>query len=611
MATTVDTEILKFEIETGDAIAEQEKLKTLLLQLKQEATELQQAYKKGNITLGEFAEGSVRVENTQKKLVNQYSNVQRAVTGLKNPIKELTESNRQLSEQFSKLGEQAEIGGVSVSGVTTKLAQMATPVGLAIGLLTALGSAYAQSTVGAKDLEFVENELHAAFQLASDGLGSLISSSKEGEGTLTKLFNTALKFSGVGLLDALGITNIQGKIKEAALGMEELQRAERDLNKLKAEGNERLLDNQDSLTKINDSQTAYNDKVKEFGKIEANLKQNREEQTGNLDKQIEILRSQFATTKDKEGLEGLINDKLRERSTLEKGINRLMQANERLASNMADAEQKINDAKAKTLAGMVFNPAAEGDKNAPGNPEEIAQLQADAQAAGLDREDERLREHQAVVAEVFQTKQDLGDQDVANEVRNLNYKQKLDDIETKGTDERLRHTSAALGAAQGLFKKGALAAKVLAVGQAIVNTYLAVSQDLSKGLPIGPILAAIDIALGLATVAKIGGVQFARGGYTGDGGRYEPAGIVHRGEYVVPKPIVQNPAYSGHINALESARLGSYALGGAVTNIETAKFDQQIALNNIFKNLPQPVLGFKEFTEFTKRVSLKEQATSI
>lgn len=607
MATNTDTEILKFEIEAGDAIAEQEKLKTLLVQLKQEASQLQEAYKKGNITLGEFAEGSVRVENTQKKLVSQYSNVQRSVTGLKNPIKELTESNKHLAEQFSQLGEKVEFGGTSITGLTTKIASLASPMGLAIGLVTALGSAYAQSTVGAKDLEFAENELSGAFQIASDKLGNLISASKEGEGTFTKLFEsvlygfTTLGSFGVGDIDL--VTNLHA----AAKSLEELQQKERDLNKLKAEGNDRLQDNADKLTKINDSQTKYNEKVKLFAEINTNLDKNRAQQIPNLTAQIALLESQKATTKDKEGLESKINDKLLERSVLEKQINRLQEANNRLASNMADIQAKINEAKAKTIEAM----AAGATKVNEGNPEEIAQLQAQAQEDGLNREDERLKEHQAVVQEVFDTKQDLGDQDVANDVKRVDQKTKLDAIEKQSTTEKLQHTSVALQAAQGLFKKGALAAKVLAVGQAIVNTYLAVSQDLSKGLPLGPILAAIDIALGLATVAKIGGVQFAHGGYTGDGGKYEPAGIVHRGEYVVPQNVVQNPTYTGHINALESARLGGYAMGGAVTNIQTAKFDQQIMMADIFKNLPQPVLGFKEFTEFQRRVSFKEQATQI
>lgn len=35
-----------------------------------------------------------------------------------------------------------------------------------------------------------------------------------------------------------------------------------------------------------------------------------------------------------------------------------------------------------------------------------------------------------------------------------------------------------------------------------------------------------------------GGGGWSQGGYTGAGGRYEPAGIVHKGEYVIPKPLV-------------------------------------------------------------------------
>ena len=35
-----------------------------------------------------------------------------------------------------------------------------------------------------------------------------------------------------------------------------------------------------------------------------------------------------------------------------------------------------------------------------------------------------------------------------------------------------------------------------------------------------------------------GGRGFSMGGYTGAGGKYEPAGIVHRGEYVLPKESV-------------------------------------------------------------------------
>lgn len=64
---------------------------------------------------------------------------------------------------------------------------------------------------------------------------------------------------------------------------------------------------------------------------------------------------------------------------------------------------------------------------------------------------------------------------------------------------------------------------------------------------------------------------FATGGYTGRGGKYEPAGIVHKGEYVVPKEGVDQSTglpKPGYMNALgaqmPSSRGASYARGGYV-----------------------------------------------
>ncbi|SFA47636.1 phage tail tape measure protein [Metapseudomonas otitidis] len=44
---------------------------------------------------------------------------------------------------------------------------------------------------------------------------------------------------------------------------------------------------------------------------------------------------------------------------------------------------------------------------------------------------------------------------------------------------------------------------------------------------------------------------FSAGGFTGFGGRLEPAGIVHRGEYVMPQPVVREP---GAISVLSAMR---------------------------------------------------------
>ncbi|WP_051255482.1 phage tail length tape measure family protein [Conchiformibius kuhniae] len=56
---------------------------------------------------------------------------------------------------------------------------------------------------------------------------------------------------------------------------------------------------------------------------------------------------------------------------------------------------------------------------------------------------------------------------------------------------------------------------------------------------------------------------YSRGGYTGDGGKYEPAGIVHKGEYVLSQ---ENVRQLGGVAAIEGLlhRAKGYAGGGAV-----------------------------------------------
>ena len=70
-----------------------------------------------------------------------------------------------------------------------------------------------------------------------------------------------------------------------------------------------------------------------------------------------------------------------------------------------------------------------------------------------------------------------------------------------------------------------------------------------------------------------GGVKklfgFSSGGYTGDGGTYDAAGIVHRGEYVLSKQAVQNIGV-GNLDTLHSllkAPNGGYSLGNIAAHM--------------------------------------------
>lgn len=167
-----------------------------------------------------------------------------------------------------------------------------------------------------------------------------------------------------------------------------------------------------------------------------------------------------------------------------------------------------------------------------------------------------------------------------------------------------------LGAAAGLFKQDTIQYKVLATAQAIMNTYLAATAALASGSKINPIYGGISAAaavlLGLQSVAKINEIQFADGGWTGPGNKYDVAGVVHADEYVVNKQIKNSPLARPHIAALESMRVRGYADGGLVTNSNTQQVNAQLALANIIKNMPPQQLSVKEVTKIQKRIAVKE-----
>lgn len=73
--------------------------------------------------------------------------------------------------------------------------------------------------------------------------------------------------------------------------------------------------------------------------------------------------------------------------------------------------------------------------------------------------------------------------------------------------------------------------------------------------------------LGLSGGGYVGG--YAGGGYTGDGGKYQPAGIVHRGEYVITKEATSRLGI-GFLNHLNYGR--GYASGGAVGSIPSTGY---------------------------------------
>ena len=168
-------------------------------------------------------------------------------------------------------------------------------------------------------------------------------------------------------------------------------------------------------------------------------------------------------------------------------------------------------------------------------------------------------------------------------------KKRLSDLEKDLDNQKRELTRQAFDVAIDLLskdeaarKKNASAIKAFQIGQVVADGIMEVqalwrnanANPLNILIPgIGNILAGVQTALAIgrttAAVQRIRATKFAKGGFTGFGTErdetgYKVAGIVHEGEYVLPKWMVQNPKFQPTIAALESERMRGFALGGYV-----------------------------------------------
>lgn len=97
--------------------------------------------------------------------------------------------------------------------------------------------------------------------------------------------------------------------------------------------------------------------------------------------------------------------------------------------------------------------------------------------------------------------------------------------------------------------------QALATIEMIVNASVAIAKAAAEGGVLAPITIAatlIALAVGLAQAraqAQAAATGFARGGYTGDGPKNQPAGVVHKGEFVFDaKTTKENRAYFEEIH---------------------------------------------------------------
>ena len=124
---------------------------------------------------------------------------------------------------------------------------------------------------------------------------------------------------------------------------------------------------------------------------------------------------------------------------------------------------------------------------------------------------------------------------------------------------------------------GAVAAAMLAATGAAQLAAAKAERDKIKNMSVANTTGS-KTATAERVVSGSSGGGYYEGGYTGPGGRYEVAGVVHKGEYVVPQPEMNNPKVIDAVSTIEAIRRqrtnanplpqnpGEYYEGGYVTS---------------------------------------------
>lgn len=134
------------------------------------------------------------------------------------------------------------------------------------------------------------------------------------------------------------------------------------------------------------------------------------------------------------------------------------------------------------------------------------------------------------------------------------------------------------GQQSGIYKAAFAASKAYAIAQSMVAINAGIAQAANMPFPSNLIAMASVAAQTASIVSNIKAVAdtgFASGGYTGPGGKYQPAGIVHKGEYVFDQASTNRIGVT-QLEALRNgqpldATLGRSGFGTGVQNVSSSQ----------------------------------------
>lgn len=627
MADLEKTVLLDFQIDQGAAIKDLERTQKAIRELKEEQRDLKKAYDQGLISAQKYDQETVRLSTSLKREQAEFGQLQKSVTGVKTQMDKLIDSNKSIAKSFDDTAKKIDktkagttnisnvfnslssnvvdasqnisVAGMSIGDLTGKMTSFINPATAAVGIVTGLIGLYSQSSAGARDLASAQNQLSAAVGIATNSFGEqmdiLLGGTGDGsDGIFSKLalFFNAGVFGWSSAMKAKSSADAKRALQELELFQLEAQRMAKvaldEAERYRRERDDQLLDFEKRLDAARSIETFIN--ARENTLVEAQDKRLKQLQIllsldkNNLDLQKEIKQVEFEIADIREDSQGKRTEALN-------GINALLKEQaERL--KQIKAEQDAD--RRGQVAGDVSGPTTMGG------------VSTDLQTEALKN---RLDVTERIYKDIEQRNKEHNREIEEQDERSLRVKKEIEQAKVQAAAD-------VFGALSQLADQGTAEQKVLALASIGIDTAEAISaltaaaeQNPANAFTFGGAGVA-QFAAGIVRIlTNIGAAKsylgFADGGYTGDGGKYEPAGVVHRGEYVAPQHVMRNPAAGPHIAALESMRTG-YADGGFVTNKNQEYRQQSQMMMKMISMLPAPVVGIREITRVQKAVQVKE-----
>lgn len=566
-----ETVILHFDIDEQPAVNSIKELRAANTQLRKDRDAVNLSTEEGRKLVEKL---NIAIDKNNKTIKDNSSALEKQRQNVGNYTNSIKDAANELN-----------IMGVNVGQVTSNMSKFINPATAAVGVVSALGAAYASSAAGARDLENAQLQLTSAFTVFSSELADFLGADGSGGGFLSTATNAIISrlSSSASVMGKIG-ADAQQALKQIEITELVNKRFAKDQLKL-AEEQRRIRDDD---TKAFNERLAAAKAVDVFvNNREAALVDTQEQRLAqlqtllaldqhNLDLQKLIKQVEFEIADIREDSEGKRTEALN-------GVNALL--NEEIALSK-QAIKNIGNVKAPDTPLKYYDMLA------------VAR-QKDAQ--------DRIKINQTLSrhADKFLKEQEARDKEEADSAAELADKKAF------LKEQELTQAANVAGALAALLGEQTELGKAFALVQIGLNTAEGISAATAAGAGVpwpgnlAAILSGITAVLsGIAQAKSVMG--FAEGGYTGAGGKYEPAGIVHRGEYVVPQNVNYSPAAQPHIAALESMRTKGYADGGFVANTNMEPARNALMMANMLKNQPAPVVSVVEINRVNKRLRVKE-----